>query len=247
MPHWVIPIVAAPFVGSFLSVLIQRLPHGRDVAWRRSACPTCGHTLSPLDLFPIVSWLVLRAKCRYCGGQISAIYPIAELTALMIAVWAAATVTDVMIWPTCVLGWALAALAIIDFRNFILPDLLTLPLLLCGLGVAWVLDPEAFVWHGIAALTGFVVFAGLGWVYHRLRGREGLGLGDAKLLAAAGAWVSLTGLPSVVLWGSLSALAFALFNGLRGWALTRTTPIAFGTHLCLGIWLTWLYGPLQFF
>jgi hypothetical protein len=120
--------VVAPFVGSFLGVVVARLPEKRDVVGGRSRCPACGHVLGVRDLAPLLSWAVLRGRCRHCGARIGWIYPAVELGALGVAVWAASVVEGWLLWVSCGLGWTLLALAAIDLRHYLLPNALTLPL-----------------------------------------------------------------------------------------------------------------------
>jgi leader peptidase (prepilin peptidase)/N-methyltransferase len=126
-----------------------------------------------------------------------------------------------------------------------LPDALTLPLLVLGLVITSFLAPTQLIDNALGAAIGYLLVVALRWLYTRWRRREGIGLGDAKLLAAAGAWVGWIGLPSVVLIASLLALAGALILGLRGRRLSGEISIAFGPALCAGLWLVWLYGPLD--
>jgi leader peptidase (prepilin peptidase)/N-methyltransferase len=239
-------VVAAPFVGSFLANAAVRLPSGESVVRGRSKCPACGATLGPRDLVPVLSWVAQRGRCRHCGGRISPLYPVVEASALLLAVWAATRVGGWVLWASCGLGWSLLLLAAIDVRTSRLPDMLTLPLAAAGLIVAAFLDRPAVPGHLIGLLAGGASFAAIAILYRRVRGREGLGLGDAKLFAAAGAWVSWTGLPGVVLWACASAFVLLLLRALRGEAVALTTQFPFGPHLCLGIWLVWLYGPVEF-
>lgn len=212
--------------------------------WDRSYCDHCGHRLSPADLVPIASWLAARGRCRYCGGKVSALYLAIELAALGIAIWAASVAEGWELWVSCGLGWCLLALAAIDFRDGLLPNALTLPLIPVGLAVAYLEDPASVWQHVIGALAGFVVFALIRFLYRRLRSRDGLGLGDVKLLAAAGAFVSWEGLPSVVLIAAIAGLVMALVSAMLGRQMTLDQRVPFGPGLCLGIWLVWLYGPL---
>jgi leader peptidase (prepilin peptidase)/N-methyltransferase len=243
-PGWLWPVLASPFIGSFLGVLVTRLPEGRPVAGGRSACDQCGHTLGPLDLVPIASWLALRGHCRHCGAKITTLPLIVELGALLVAVWAASVSDGQALWAGCVLGWTLLVLAAIDFREGILPDVLTLPLIVAGLAATYFLTPWQLLDSAIGAAAGFAIFAAIRWLYRRLRGREGLGLGDAKLLAAAGAWVTWNGLPSIVLFGAAAGLVLALIMSRRGERLALDLQLPFGPVLCLGTWLVWLYGPI---
>ena len=148
------------------------------------------------------------------------------------------------LWANCALGWSLLALAWIDLDQLRLPDALTLPLVVVGLVVTWTLDPDAATDHAAAAALAYLTFRGVALGYRLLRGREGLGQGDAKLLAASGAWVGLPGLPSVILGAALIALAATLMQRL--WRRTAAdTPIPFGPYLALATWLVRLYGVAE--
>ena len=242
---WPIALIAAPFVGSFLSVLAVRLPRGEDVVISRSKCRSCGKALSPLELIPIASWVAQGGKCRACGAQIGWLYPGMEVGAGVVVVWAAtAGMSDVMFWATVGLGWVLLTLAVMDLRDFILADVLTLPLVVAGLGLmAWQV-PEVALWHALGAAGGLALMVGVGFAYTALRGREGLGLGDAKLMAAAGAWTGLEGVGTVLLYGAVLSLGLVAAMRLSGRTFEADTPIPFGAGLAAGFWLTWLYGPL---
>jgi leader peptidase (prepilin peptidase) / N-methyltransferase len=138
---------------------------------------------------------------------------------------------------TGVLTAGLAAIAIIDLRTFRIPDLLSLPLIAVGLLQAYAMSVLPFWHHAVGAMAGFAILAAVGEWYFRHRGIDGLGLGDAKLFAAAGAWLGWQSLPMVLMIAALGGLAFAL---LRGGA-TRMTAIAFGPWLALGFWLAWMW------
>jgi leader peptidase (prepilin peptidase)/N-methyltransferase len=236
-------LLAAPFVGSFLGVLIDRLPAGRAVLAGRSRCAACGATLGAKDLVPVVSWLWRRGQCAHCRAELGAFYPLIELAALAVALSAAWLLSGWLLPVSCALGWTLLTLAAIDQRHFLLPDVLTLPLIPAGLLVAWAIDPALVLRHVVGAVAGFAAFAAIAFVYRRLRRREGLGLGDAKLLAAAGAWLGWHALPGVVVLAALCALAVALARTVAGGTLSATTKVAFGSYLALAFWLVWLLGP----
>jgi leader peptidase (prepilin peptidase) / N-methyltransferase len=240
----VFAVAISPLIGSFLGVLVTRMDRPGSILLGRSACPSCGGRLGPFDLVPVVSWLVLRGSCRHCSRPISPFYPLIELAAVAVALWAAMLVSGSWLWASLFLGWALLALAATDAREFVLPDFLTLPLTLAGLAVGWALDPASLPDRAVGAAAGFFLVILLRWAYWRLRRREGIGLGDAKLLAAAGAWVSWEGLPSVVLLAALFGLGFALILHWRKGGVSLADRVPFGTFLCIGIWIVWLYGPL---
>jgi leader peptidase (prepilin peptidase)/N-methyltransferase len=193
-------------------------------------------------MVPVASWLARRARCRYCGAAIGWLHPAIEVAAFGVALWAAIFASGWEFGATCLLGWMLLALAIIDWRDFSLPDFLTLPLLAAGLIVTWALDPPLLPANLIGAVAGLAFVVLVRIVYQRLRGREGIGLGDAKLLAAAGAWVGWNGLPMVLLIGSLAGIAGCLLRWARGDRVSATDRVPFGAFLCLGTWLAWLYG-----
>ncbi len=242
--HVIWAIGLAPFVGSFLGVLVKRLPRGDSVALSRSRAPCCGHVLGWRDLVPVLSWVALRRRCRFCRAPISPFYPAIEVAATAAVAWGASVVSGWVIWPTAVLAWVLLALAVIDVEQGILPDVLTLPLIAAGLVAAWLIAPANIAHHLAGAAAGYVVFEAVRHVYRRVRGREGLGQGDSKLLAASGAWVAATGLPSVVLCASASALIWALIRRAEGKDVSSGTALPFGPFLALGTWVVWLYGPL---
>ncbi len=240
---WLGPVLAAPFAGSFLGVLVARLPRG-ETAWRsvvtgRSACEACGHTLGARDLVPVLSFLALRGRCRFCAAPIARMHLWIEFASLGVACSAMAFgERDGLLWAGCALGWTLLALGWIDAACLRLPDALTLPLILAGLAEAAWLEPQGVNDRAMAAAAGYLFFRVLAWGYRRLRGREGLGQGDAKLLAAAGAWVGLAALPLVLLASSLAGLAWALRRGVPD----GNVRVPFGPFLAAGIWAVWLAG-----
>lgn len=241
-----LPIVAvacAPLIGSFLAVLVMRLPRGRPVVFGRSVCDSCEHGLGFRDLIPLLSAIQTRFRCRYCGARIDSVHSLAEIAAFGIAIWAFLSTSGIM---TCIFGWFLLALAVIDWRHLFLPDALTIPLAAAGIAASAISDPSTLFAHTAGAVTGFGSLAFLGVVYRHLRGREGLGLGDAKLLGAIGAWVALDGIPSVLLIGVALGLTTAGALAFSGTKVTASTKLPFGTFLSAAGWLVWLYGPVQF-
>lgn len=236
-------LAVAPFAGSFLGVLVRRLPAGQSWVWSRSACEHCERVLPSAELVPLVSYVVLRGRCAGCAAPIGWFHPAIELAALAVAgMVIAATGTDSPdLWPGCVLGWSCLTLALIDWLHFRLPDALTLPLLLLGLlTTAW-RQQASLDDHALACLLGWLAFRGIALLYRRLRGIEGLGQGDAKLLAAAGAWLGTTALPVVVCVGA----ALTLMGVLGQAAWLRRTPnrhhrVAFGPGLAAALFGCWL-------
>lgn len=240
----VVALLLAPFIGSFLGVVIDRLPVGRPVIAGRSRCDHCDRSLGLAELLPFISYLWQRGRCARCGEQLRVFYPLIELAAVLVVLSAAWVLPDAVFWPSLVLGWCLLVLAMIDVRHLILPDVITLPLILFGLAVAYWLWPLSIQAHLIGAALGFLTLASIAWLYRYFRGRDGLGLGDAKLLAAAGSWLGWQALGGVVLMAAAMALLVALATGIFNDRLRAGSEIAFGPYLALAFWISWLFGPL---
>jgi len=253
-------------VGSFLNVVILRLPVMLERQWHRqsreflqldvpkeqseqfnlaapsSRCPHCGHRITALENVPVLSYLLLRGRCSECRAPISARYPLIEAATAVLSVVAA--------WhfgfgpqtaAALVLTWILIALAVIDFDHKLLPDVLTLPLmwlgLLLSLGSVFI-DPHTSL---IGAAAGYLSL----WLVFKLfklaTGKEGMGYGDFKLLAALGAWMGWQLLPVVVMLSSVvGAVVGIALIALRG--RDRSIPIPFGPYLASAGWLALLWG-----
>jgi len=207
-------------VGSFLNVVVARLPAGLSVVRPRSRCPGCESTIAWYDNLPIVSWVWLRARCRSCGTAIAFRYPLVELltAAIWVAVWSRFgwTWELALWWP---LASALLAITFLDIDHWWVPDVITFPAMALALGASVL--PDRLGWA--AALVGLLP-AGLlwlvGWGFERLTGREGMGLGDIKLLAviglALGAMDALTVLVVASVQGALVGALVLLTGGHRG-------------------------------
>jgi leader peptidase (prepilin peptidase)/N-methyltransferase len=237
-------LIISPFIGSFAGLLATRLPERRNVLTGRSVCGTCNHTLTAVDLVPILSWTFLKGRCRYCGASLGFFYPAVEIAALLLTLWAATQTTGLALAASCVFGWILLTLALSDWLYFVLPNALTLVLLVTGLAASYGLDREALPGHVVAAVAGFLVFAAIDLVYRALRGRVGLGLGDAKLMAGIGAWLGWQGFPTVVVLAGALGLLLVLSRSLVGKGVTATDRLPFGAFLAAAAWIVWLYGPL---
>ena len=175
-----------------------------------------------------------------------------RLAAAAIGAYGAAAVPAAWYWPSlpgsdlaagAVLASVLIALTVIDIRSFRLPDALTLPLTVLGIGFAQVLGWASWADRAIAAAVGFLLLFVVRGVYYRVRGRHGLGLGDAKLFAAAGAWTGIEGLAGVLLSGCILALMYVGGLAMTGRQVSAGVALPFGPFLAAGIWLVWLYGP----
>lgn len=239
-------LIAAPVLGSFFGLLADRLPRDEPVLVGRSRCRGCGTALSAIDLVPIVSFLLLKGRCRRCKACVPLETLGFEIAAIGAALMALAVFGESWLLPaSLLLALILLTLAVIDARQYWLPDKLTLPLLLAGLGIS-LIDPMRDPFdHAVGAMAGYGLFALVAQGYRRLRGREGLGLGDAKLFAACGAWLGWQALPFVLLAASLGGLVFTGMKILRGTKVSAGDAIPFGPFLAFGFWLVWLYLPLM--
>lgn len=231
--------------GSFIGLVSLRLPQERGVIFGRSRCGGCDRPLPPQRLIPIVSYLLAKGRCRDCGSVIPLRYRLIELGCAGLGVWAVLSQPDIVSAAfTALLGWQLILIAVVDAEHFWLPDVLTLPLLTIGLAAAAILPTGSLLHAAIGAAVGFLGLWLLATAYRHLRQRDGLGGGDPILLAAGGAWVGWIGLPSVLLWASAAALSLVAARLLTGRAVSGQDRLPFGPFLAIGIWMTWLIGPL---
>lgn len=246
------PVIAAAVMGglglifgSFIAAVSVRLPRDEDIVVARSRCRGCDQPLRAWELIPLFSWLALRGRCARCQTRISQRYPLIELAAAAIGVWAGLSGASwLMAGATALLGWQLLLIAIIDGENFWLPDILTWPLVATGLAAAGIIGWDLALSHLIGAVVGFGGLWLVGWLYQVIRKREGLGGGDPFLFAGAGAWVGWMGLPSVLLWACAVGLSLVFGMLVVRRTVSGTEKLPFGVFLAVGIWLTWLYGPL---
>ncbi|APZ54045.1 prepilin peptidase [Salipiger abyssi] len=236
------PVLLGPFIGSFLGVLAERLPRGEDVVRRPSACRCCGARLGPADLVPILSFALRRGRCRHCAAPIPPWLLYTEILATGAACLAVlAGGTPAGIWYAALFLWLLIVLGMCDLMFFRLPDILTGALLVLTLVGAAIWEPGGLGPALIAAAAGAGSFLALRIGYRLLRRREGLGLGDVKLMAGLGAFAGLRDLPLLVLLAALAALGAALAGRLGRGRLPRgDLALPFGASLCAaaaGLWL----------
>ena len=233
-------------IGSFLATIVSRWPRGHSVITGRSCCDSCGRSLNAFDLVPLFGWLFARGKCRTCGVRIDWVHPLVELGCALIGGFSAWAFDPLSALIFAIGGWLLLTLAVLDARHMWLPDALTLPLAALGLTLGdWTL-PAPFWDRVIGAAAGTILLALLSLGYRRLRGREGLGLGDAKLLGAIGAWMGWQALPFVVLIASTAALFWVLVLRGIGKAVDAQTRMPLGSFLCFAVVPTWILLTVLF-
>jgi leader peptidase (prepilin peptidase)/N-methyltransferase len=196
--------------------------------------------LSPRDLIPILSWFLVRGRCRHCGAAIDRRHLAIEAGSALVGL------TAILAHPiptaafTAIFGWWLFLLAALDVEYEWLPDRLTLPLIPAGLATAWIGIGPPLEERLIGAAAGFAALALIAFLYRRLRGREGLGGGDPKLFAAIGAWLGWPALPLVMLGAGLLGMTAILLKRTRGEAVAATDRLPLGALLALAAWPIWL-------
>ena len=261
------PVIAAVIglcIGSFLNVVIHRLPQMLERGWQgecaelrgetpqvqprynlmvpRSKCPGCGHSITALENIPVFSWLALRGKCSACRSPISARYPLVEILGGALA--ACAILRFGPNWQgvaACGFLWALLALTFIDFDTQLLPDDITLPLLWAGLAVNTMGLIVPLRDAVIGAIAGYLSLWTVYWLFKLIRGKEGMGHGDFKLLAALGAWMGWQVLPLIILMssvvGAVIGITLVVFRGRD-----HNIPLAFGPYLAIAGAITLFFG-----
>ena len=263
---WLVSGIVGLCVGSFLNVVVHRLPKMLDRGWQaqcaelsgepppelppynlitpRSECPACGHRIAAFENIPVLSFLFLRGRCSACAAPISARYPFIELLTGALTI---AAVLRFGVTPTaaaaCLLIWSLIALTFIDFDTQLLPDSITLPLLWSGLlaNVVGFVPGVSLRDAVVGAIAGYVALWTIYWLFKLVRGKEGMGYGDFKLLAALGAWLGWQMLPLIVLLssfvGAIIGIGLVVFRGRD-----HQIPLAFGPYLAIAGVIALFFG-----
>lgn len=233
-------LVLGAIVGSFLATVLIRWPRGETAVSGRSRCDACGAPLRARELVPLVSWAAQRARCRRCGARIDARHLAVEIAAAAIGLVALVAHPLPLAAVTALLGWWLLLIALLDQEHHWLPDRLTLPLVPLGLLAGWAGFGPALGDRAIGAAAGFAALEAIRLGYRRLRGREGMGGGDPKLLAGIGAWVGALQLPFILLGAGLLGLAAVLLMRRRGERVTGTSRLPLGALMAIAAWAVWL-------
>ncbi|KZY62038.1 MULTISPECIES: A24 family peptidase [unclassified Oleiphilus] len=257
-------VVLGLLVGSFLNVVIHRLPKILHQEWRQQAsefleqeapeedkitlskpnstCPNCGHAIKPWENIPVLSWLFLRGKCSNCSTKISIRYPLIELTSCFMCFAIAYSFgASYESFALLLFTWALIALTMIDADTQLLPDNITLPLMWLGLIVnsfGLVTNFDSAFWGAVA---GYLSLWSLYWLFKLATGKEGMGYGDFKLLAALGAWLGWEMLPIIIILSSFVGAAY----GILAMAIVgreKNKPMPFGPYLAAAGWIALMWG-----
>ncbi len=268
-PFFIVVIALLGLItGSFLNVVIYRLPLMMEREWRlqcdalnaaednksaaprkpynlatpRSSCPSCGHLIKAWENIPVISYLLLRGRCSECGFHIPLRYPLIETITALLSI--AVAWHFGFGWQTAaalLLTWALICLTMIDFDHYLLPDNITLPFLWIGLLLSLFgifTDPDDAI---IGAIAGYMLLWLVYWAFKLLTGKEGMGYGDFKLLALLGAWLGWQALPVIILLSSLvGAVIGILLIALKGH--DKSKPIPFGPYLAAAGWIYLMWG-----
>ncbi|SDD96922.1 prepilin peptidase [Paraburkholderia lycopersici] len=267
-------VVFGLVIGSFLNVVVYRLPIMLERAWRadvaeatgtpgplfendglparynlwlpRSACPHCGHVLHAWENIPVISWLALRGRCSHCHARVSARYPLIELTSAACAAGALLAFGPTgKAFAAFVLCAALIAASAIDLEHQMLYDEITQPLLWVGLIVNFAGTFSGLREAVIGAVAGYLALWCVYWLFKLLRGVEGMGHGDFKLLAALGAWLGWSALPQIVVIASVAGAVVGIGATLSG-RMRFEEPLPFGPYLAAGALVTLFVGtPLS--
>jgi len=235
---------------AFASPPASVTPERYDLVHPRSACPHCGAPIRAHQNIPVLSWIALGGRCANCRAPISARYPLVELgTALLSAAVVWRYGWDWTAVAALLVTWSLVALAMIDLDHQLLPDAITLPLMWLGLlaSVAWTpgqslaipVDPWSSI---VGAAAGYLVLWSVYWAFKLLTGKEGMGYGDFKLLAALGAWMGWQMLPLVLLLAACSGAVIGIALIVAG-GRDRSAPMPFGPYLAAAGWLALMWGP----
>jgi leader peptidase (prepilin peptidase)/N-methyltransferase len=238
--------VAGLLAGSFIATAAIRVPNGESALVGRSRCDHCGAALPAANLVPVLSYVVQGGRARCCGSRIDPIHPEAELLAALIGATSALLPLPFSI-ASCGLGWQLLMLGLVDLRSFRLPNLLVAPLAITGLAASITTTAPSIADSLIGMLAGFLVLEAIRLGYRALKGRDGIGRGDPKLLGAIGAWLGWQPLPTALLAAALTGLAWALVSLSLGRRVARSQKMPLGTLLALAAWPVWVWKVAALF
>lgn len=232
-------MVISPFVGSFLALSAYRIPRKISVVRPRSRCSRCHAAIRGRDLIPVLSFFLLKGRCRHCHAPFGVGSLVIEAAAIGVALIAVYWTEPPVSLLAAGLGWLLLLMAAIDFENLILPDVLVVALAGGAFIDMLVSGAPNSADRFLGAIIGGGVFWGIALGYEALRGRVGLGFGDVKFVIAAGLWLGWQKLPMMIVLAGIFGIGQALFQA-RKRGVTTTTVIPLGTWMALALWVIWL-------
>jgi len=241
---YIIPIVFGLIIGSFLNVCIFRLPDNRSIVYPGSHCPSCGHAIAWYDNIPLLSYIILRGRCRYCHARISLQYPVVEtLTAIVMLLLAYPypPLHTAKFWVYSIFASSLIVISFIDLKHYIIPDIITMPGIPLGVICSWFFT-ETGIKNALAGgFTGFLFLLLVAEGYRIITGNDGMGGGDIKLAGMIGTFTGLEGVLFSILFGAMSG---AIVGSIILWKAKKDskTPIPFGPFLSTGAIIYILYA-----
>jgi len=234
MPPWFLLVNLAllgAVWGSFIAALCSRWPNGESIGTGRSRCDQCASNIAAYDLIPIISFALLKGKCRACGKKIGALPLTVEVVAIAVGTFPILFLPPIQAIGAAVFGWLLLPLVVLDWRHFWLPDRLLILLAIAGPFAGLMLNPS-LTWfdRGAGMVAGFVTLEAIRVGFKRWRGYEGMGAGDPKLFGALGIWVGWQALPIILLGASVIGLCLILVTRTKNTQSRNLLP--FGSYLC---------------
>lgn len=248
MPDYIYPIagtIVGLIIGSFLATIVIRWPQKQSVVSGRSHCDDCDQPLRAIDLIPVASYLMRSGKCAYCGTAINSDHLVIELGAGLIGGLALFVEPGTTGLLGAIFGWLLLTLAALDAQHHWLPDRLTVALAACGLAASFFVDDPDFFNRFIGGIAGFSALFLIGRIYQKIRGREGLGGGDPKLLGAIGCWLGWSALPLVILGAALTGLLLAVMMRIRGQAIAADSALPLGSFMAITAFPLWIVQTMM--
>jgi leader peptidase (prepilin peptidase)/N-methyltransferase len=244
LPLIILSLILGASFGSFLNVVIYRLPRRQSIAFPASHCPVCNTKIKPYDNIPVLSYILLGGKCRNCKAHISLQYPLVELLtacSFVALIILNDYLLDLTLLKNLIFFCGSIAIIFIDFKHFIIPDVISLSLIIVGVIFAFFIPEPSWQSSIIGAAVGFTSFYLIAWAFFKIKGQVGLGGGDIKYVTAIGAFIGIIGLGFVVFFSSVIALIYQILRNIK---TKEQTPkiIPYGPFLAIAALIYILIG-----